>query len=61
MSGFLTHVADVRSYLNAIIFAERDRLATISQDDLPDAEQNARFAREWRETAGSREAAKPDT
>ncbi|MBC8136911.1 MAG: hypothetical protein H8F28_13595 [Fibrella sp.] len=47
MSAFLTHVADVRGYLSALILAERERISELSRDTLPDAEQTARFRAEW--------------
>ena len=47
MSAFLTHVADVRGYLSALIVAERERIADIARDTLPDEEQTARFQKQW--------------
>ena len=47
MSAFLTHVADVRGYLSALILAERERIAAIARDTIPDAEQTARFRAQW--------------
>ncbi|MBC7806388.1 MAG: hypothetical protein H7145_09575 [Akkermansiaceae bacterium] len=47
MSAFLTHVADVRGYLSALILAERERLSEMSRDTIPDAEQSARFRAQW--------------
>jgi hypothetical protein len=47
MSAFLTHVADVRGYLSALLLAERERVADLSRDTIPDAEQIARFRELW--------------
>lgn len=58
MSAFLTHVADVRGYLSAVILAERERLASITGDALPDAEQIARFREQW-EKSGDQNAPAP--
>lgn len=51
MSAFLTHVADVRGYLSALILAERERIADLSRDTIPDTEQNARFREQWESVA----------
>ena len=47
MAAFLTHVADVRGYLSALILAERERIAEQARDTIPDAEQTARFRAQW--------------
>ncbi len=52
LAAFLTHVADVRGYLSALILAERERIAEQSLDTLPDAEQTARFREQWERGAG---------
>ncbi|MBC8140501.1 MAG: hypothetical protein H7Y38_03575 [Armatimonadetes bacterium] len=54
LAAFLTHVADVRGYLSALILAERERLAEISRDTLPDAEQTARFREQWEGETGAK-------
>lgn len=52
MSGFLTHVADVRGFLTSLILSERGRIAARSSDNLADAEQEARFQEQWSEAVG---------
>jgi TRAP-type uncharacterized transport system substrate-binding protein len=47
MSGFLTHVNDVRGHLTALVMSERERIADEARDTVPDDEQDARFRAEW--------------
>jgi TRAP transporter TAXI family solute receptor len=49
MSGFLTHVADVRNFIATLILSERNRIATRSADSIPDELQDERFRAQWKE------------
>lgn len=49
MTGFLTHVSDVRSYLTRLTLYERGRIAEQAADSIPDSLQDARLREEWAE------------
>ena len=52
MSGFLTHVADVRGFLTSLILSERSRIAARAADSTPDDIQEARFQEQWKQAVG---------
>ena len=47
----------MRGYLSALILAERERIADLSRDTLPDAEQTARFRKAWERDTGAKRGA----
>ncbi|MDX1933556.1 MAG: TAXI family TRAP transporter solute-binding subunit [Capsulimonadales bacterium] len=53
LTGFLTHVADVRAYVTALMLSERDRLAELSSQGASEEEARQRFQKDWDVAVGS--------